>query len=198
MTIIAFLITPLASTDHDIITTTTRDSILIIEEIESMKPLHYTLPLLLSRSFTSLIRNPTLSLTRVSQASFYGLILCCFFAPISHDQTSVQDRIGSLFELTALSFIGMLGCIAIFPIERNIFYREYIDGDYSVLAFFCSYFLVTIPFIIISALLFSLFMCYLIGLQPSASAFIIFVYIITCFIFVGEGKQVSDSIVYCE
>jgi hypothetical protein len=150
------------------------------------KPLYYTLPLLLHRSFLNMTRQPALCANRISQGTFYGLILACFYAPIGDDQNSIQDRIGSLYEMTALMFIGMLSCIAIFPTERNVFYREYVDGDYSVLAFFLSYYAIAIPFIMATAVIVSALITYAVGLQPEPSALLTFSCVLFCFIFTGE------------
>lgn len=102
------------------------------------------------------------------------------------DQNSIQDRIGNLYELTALAFIGMLSCIAIFPCERNVFYREYVDGDYSALAFFLSYFIIAIPFVAVTAVIIAALMTYAVGLQPTTEALVTFSCVIFCFIAMGE------------
>jgi hypothetical protein len=150
------------------------------------KPLYYTLPLLLHRSFLNMTRQPALCANRISQGTFYGLILACFYAPIGDDQNSIQDRIGSLYEMTALMFIGMLSCIAIYPTERDVFYREYVDGDYSVLAFFLSYYAIAIPFIMATAVIVSALITYAVGLQPEPTALLTFSCVLFCFIFTGE------------
>jgi hypothetical protein len=150
------------------------------------KPLYYTLPLLLRRSFLNMSRQPALCLNRISQGAFFGLILACFYAPMGSDQNSIQDRVGCLYELTALAFIGMLSCIAIFPNERNVFYREYVDGDYSTLAFFMSYFMIAIPFLVLTAAIISALMVFAVGLQPEPIALLIFTCVVFCFIFAGE------------
>lgn len=154
--------------------------------VDVSKPLYFTLPLLLRRSFLNMSRQPALCLNRISQGMFFGLILACFYAPIGDDQNSIQDRVGNLYELTALCFIGMLSCIAIFPSERNVFYREYVDGDYSALAFFLAYFIIAIPFLVVTALGISALMVFAVGLQPTLSALITFTGVVFCFIFAGE------------
>ena len=150
------------------------------------KPLYHTLPLLLNRSIMNIMRQPALCMNRIAQGVFFGLILSCFYAPIGQDQNSIQNRIGNLYELTALCFIGMLSCIAIYPTERNVFYREYIDGDYSVLAFFLSYFLIAIPFILVTSIIISGLITYAVGLQPTYDAFLVFSSVLFSFIFTGE------------
>ena len=163
----------------------------VAEEIRALyaathKPLYYALPLLMSRSFTNLSRQLELSCTRISQGMFFALILSCFYAPIEDDQNSVQNRIGCLYELNALQFIGMLNCIALFPTERNVFFREYVDGDYTALAFFLSFVLIAVPYLLVSALLIALLMTYAIGLQPDILATLEFAGVIFAFIFTGE------------
>jgi hypothetical protein len=154
--------------------------------ISLSKPDYVALPLLLSRSFLNLIRQPHLFYTRVYQSLFFALILCAFYAPIGNDQNSIQNRIGNLYELTALCFIGMLNCVDIFPTERNVFYREYVDGIYSSRSFILSYFLIAIPIIGLGSLIFSFFMTYAVGLNASPKALFGFTYVLWCFLFVGE------------
>ena len=155
-------------------------------EAITTKPLYFTLPLLLHRSLLNISRQPPIALNRISQGTFYALILACFYAPLKQNQNSIQDRVGILYELTALCFIGMLSCIAIFPSERNVFYREYVDGDYSALAFFLAYFIICIPFLIVTSVIISALVTFAVGVQPTGLALAIFTGVVFCFIFVGE------------
>jgi hypothetical protein len=156
------------------------------EEYQFDEPLHITLYLLICRSFKNLSRQPTVTSARITQGLFFGLILCCFYAPVGNNQNSIQNRIGNLYIITSLTFIGMLNCIAVFPVERNVFFREYIDGGYSLLSFFLTYFFLSVPFIIITSIIFSFMMTFLICLKPTFLAWMIFTYVVFCFIFVGE------------
>ncbi|RYY86717.1 hypothetical protein EON63_05370 [archaeon] len=150
------------------------------------KPFFLVLPLLLHRAFINLYRQPLLITNRMSQGLFYGLILSCFYAPIGDDQNSIQNRIGNLYELTAICFIGMLSCIAIYPIERNVFYREYPDGYYSAYAYILCYFAISIPLLVATSLGIAALICYAVGLAPDASDMMQFTYCIFTFLFVGE------------
>jgi hypothetical protein len=80
----------------------------------------------------------------------------------------------------------MLNCIAVFPLERNVFYREYIDGGYSSLGFFLVYLIICIPFLIISAAILSVMMTFAIGLKATLKAFHLFTFVIFSFMYVGE------------
>ena len=107
------------------------------------------------------------------------------------DQNSVQDRTGILYMITCLGFIGMLNNIAIYPTERNVFYREYVDGGYSVMAFFLTYFILAIPFIFLSAIITSILLTYVTQLASTQEAFLVFVYVTFCFMLVGECLGVA-------
>lgn len=60
------------------------------------------------------------------------------------------------------------------------------DGGQSVSAFYLTYQLLSLPFVAVSGLLLSLLFTYVMGLAPTATAFIGFAYVIACFIFTGE------------
>ena len=157
------------------------------------KPFYISAPLLLHRSYLHQIRQPAVSTTRLSQGWFYALILCAYFAPIGNDQSSIQNRIGILYELTALCFIGMLSAIAIYPTERNVFYREYTDGFYSAVTFIFSYFSLAMPTLLLTAVGIAVLVTYSIGLQPKPLAIGQFAYVCFCFIFNGECL----AIIFC-
>ena len=79
---------------------------------------------LLRRSWLNFARQPLLVSTRIGQIFAFAVILMLYYTRLGFDQNSVQNRLGLLQEFTALLFIGMLNNIAIFPAERNIFYRS--------------------------------------------------------------------------
>lgn len=152
-----------------------------------MRPsLYHSLVLMMHRSYLNQSRQLLQISTRVTQGLFYALILCAFYAPTLHSQEYIQNRIGNLYELTALTFIGMLNCVALFPPDRDVFFREFVDGGFSPLAFFLTYFTFTIPFIIFSAIAISALIAFAVSLQPTSGAFLLFVYVTFSFMLVGE------------
>jgi hypothetical protein len=150
------------------------------------KPFYFAAPLLVKRSFLHQVRQPQVSTTRLTQGLFFALILCAFYAPLGNNQDSIQNRIGVLYELTALCFIGMLSAIALYPSERDVFYREYIDGYYRVSSFISSYVLLSLPMLFVTAIGIALLATYAIGLKESILAVGQFSYVIFCFLFNGE------------
>jgi hypothetical protein len=75
-------------------------------------------------------RQPGVLVRRTMQGILFGVIMCCFFTrlPTDGSPASVQNRIGLMYELLTLIFVGMLNCIAVFPAERNVYFRESADG----------------------------------------------------------------------
>ena len=120
-----------------------------------MTPLRTAFPVLMHRSFINFRRNKVAVIARTTQVSALAIIIALFFSPLGHSQSSVLTRLGLLQEFTSLYFVGMLQCVAVYPNERDVFYREYHDVAYSVEAFFLQYTLAEIPFEIFTALLFA-------------------------------------------
>ncbi|KAK5046825.1 hypothetical protein LTR84_007179 [Exophiala bonariae] len=119
-------------------------------------PFGASLALLLRRACLNLTRQPVLAIGRVSQILGLAVVLTCFVAPLRNDYSSVQSRMGYILQITSLFFVGMLNAIAIYPAERDLFYREHYDGLYSVEAFLVSYTILELSSELIGAILFSL------------------------------------------
>ncbi len=150
------------------------------------KPFYFAAPLLIKRSYLHQVRQPAVSTTRLTQGLFFALILCAFYAPLGNDQNSIQNRIGVLYELTALCFIGMLSAIALYPSERDVFYREYIDGYYRVSSFISSYVILSLPMLMLTSFGIAVLATYAIQLKESVLAIGQFSFVVFCFLFNGE------------
>ena len=87
----------------------------------------------------------------------------------------------------ALIFVGMLNCIATFPSERNVFYRECADGTYSTAAFMLSYTALEVPCELVSAFVFAVLMCPIAGMQSSPAHFFVLTYTVACVVNAGES-----------
>jgi hypothetical protein len=87
----------------------------------------------------------------------------------------------------------MLQNVAVYPTERDIFYREFSDNCYGVLTFLTSYALLELPFNLLSSLIFSVLAAFAINLQRLAFMFAIATINWFCIVFCGE----SLGIVFC-
>lgn len=87
----------------------------------------------------------------------------------------------------------MLQNIAIYPSERDVFYREEADNCYSASTFLLSYTTIEIPFEILSSLIFGALAAYADNLHRSITMFLVSAFNCFCIISCGE----SLGIMFC-
>ncbi|PGH12369.1 hypothetical protein AJ79_04317 [Helicocarpus griseus UAMH5409] len=166
-------------------------------ELGSLKrqinPFLVILPLVLRRSLINLRRQPPLVIARIMQVIGMAIIISLFFAPLHNDYEAVQSRMGILQQFASMYFVGMLQNIAVYPNERDVFYREQEDNCYSVEAFIVQYTTLEVPFEIISSLIFGVFTAFAVGMQQTAKMFLISAF--NCFCVVNCGE--SLGIMFC-
>ncbi|KAK2021213.1 ABC transporter [Colletotrichum zoysiae] len=146
-------------------------------------------PLLLHRGLINFRRQPPLLLARIMQVAGLGIVLALFFSPLKNDYYSVQTRMGFVQEVGAFYFVGMLQNVAVYPAERDVFYREDDDGVYSVEAFLAAYSLLELPFEIISCLIFGVLADLAVGFPRTVTMY--FVCVFSCFGIVSCGESVG-------
>ncbi|KAI0128018.1 ABC transporter [Xylariales sp. AK1849] len=146
-------------------------------------------PLLMHRAVINFRRQPPLLLARTMQVLGLGLVLALFFAPLHNDYYSVQNRVGFIQEVGAFYFVGMLQNVAVYPAEREVFYREDDDGVYSVEAFLTCYTVLEVPFEIISCLVFGVLADLAVGFPRTVDMY--FVCVFCCFAIVNCGESLG-------
>lgn len=92
-----------------------------------------------------------------------------------------------------LTTLGMLQNIAIYPHERDVFYREEADNCYSAETFILSYTVIEVPFEIASALVFGALAAYADNLKRTVTMFLVSAFNCFCVISCGE----SLGIMFC-
>lgn len=154
-----------------------------------MTPLRIAFPVLMHRSIINFRRNNVAVIARTTQVFAFSVIITLFFAPLKNSQASVTTRLGFLQEITPLYFVGMLQCVAVYPSERDVFYREHDDHAYSVEAFFLQYTLAELPFEIFTSLLFGLLTVFAAGLPRTVTLY--FVMVLNGFAIVNCGESLG-------
>ncbi|KIK54551.1 hypothetical protein GYMLUDRAFT_902223 [Collybiopsis luxurians FD-317 M1] len=151
-------------------------------------PFHVAFPILIRRGLINFKRQPNLVIARIAQVLGLGLVEALFFAPLKRDYIAASVNIvGAVQEILALYFVGMLQNAALYPIERNVFYKEHDDGAYSVEAFFAVYVCLEVPFEILSGLLFSLLADIAINLPRTIPMYFIIALNCLCIVNCGES-----------
>ncbi|KAK9385016.1 P-loop containing nucleoside triphosphate hydrolase protein [Lipomyces mesembrius] len=130
-----------------------------------------TMPILMRRGYLNMIRRPTIVGARFGQVVGFGAILALFYSPLKDDYYGAIDRLGIIQQCSALYFIGMLNNIAVYPDERDIFYREHDGGVYGILPFLTSYSLFEMPLEMIFGLVFAAFVVMVAGLNRTVETF---------------------------
>ncbi|TRM67109.1 P-loop containing nucleoside triphosphate hydrolase protein [Schizophyllum amplum] len=153
-----------------------------------MAPLWVAVPILLKRGMLNFKRQPNLAGARIGQVVGLGGALALFFAPLGRDYYDASMNIvGAIQEILPMYFVGMLQNVAMYPTERDVFYKENDDRAYSLEAFFLSYTILEVPFEIVSALLFSLLGCIAINLNRTISMYFIVALNAFCIVSCGES-----------
>ncbi|KAF2445524.1 P-loop containing nucleoside triphosphate hydrolase protein [Karstenula rhodostoma CBS 690.94] len=152
--------------------------------------------ILLRRATKNFFRQPDLLSARIGQVAGLAIVLALFFAPLKNNYFAVQNRLGFLVEIAPLYFVGMLNNIAVYPLERDVFYRDYADRVYNVEAFFLTYTVLEIPFEIISCILFSCLAVLACGLQRDAQTFFIITYNAFCIVSCGESLGITFNTLF--
>jgi ABC-type multidrug transport system ATPase subunit len=152
--------------------------------------------ILLRRMAKNMFRQPDIMIARVMQVVGMGLVLALYFAPLKNNYFAIQNRMGFLVEIAPLYFVGMLNNIAVYPIERDVFYRDYDDRIYGVEAFFMTYISLTTPFEIISCIIFSILAVLACGLERDASTFFIITFNAFCITSCGESLGIAFNTLF--
>lgn len=142
---------------------------------------------LLRRSTKNFFRSPQLVAARIGQVAGIAVVLALYFSPLGSGAYGISNQLGLIQEITSLYFVGMLNNMAIYPADRDVFYREYDDGVYGVLPFFAAYTAMEIPFEVISAMIFSALAIIVPGLPRTASLFFAASYVSLVIINCGES-----------
>jgi ABC-type multidrug transport system ATPase subunit len=184
----------------DLFPTTRNGSITTPAELGSLarKPASFTAAysILIRRATKNFFRMPDLIIARIMQVVGLGIVLALFFAPLRTDYFAIQNRMGFLVEIAPLYFVGMLNNIATYPMERDVFYRDYADRIYGVEAFFLTYISITTPFEIISCIVFAVLAVLACGLERDASTFFIITYNAFCITSCGESLGIAFNTLF--
>ncbi|EGC38478.1 hypothetical protein DICPUDRAFT_28616 [Dictyostelium purpureum] len=156
-------------------------------QLRSKKSFYKCVPILTLRTYKNHLRDVPAAITRVSQIVSFGIMMALCFLRIGHDQPGIQNMTGFLYQSLSLIFIALLSCVALFPTERNLFYRERNDGLYSTSSFFISYMFVELPFNVIGTLGYSAVCYFSMGLKMEADKYFMFCFVIFLLLFSGES-----------
>ncbi|XP_011022930.1 PREDICTED: ABC transporter G family member 5-like [Populus euphratica] len=150
--------------------------------------------LILTHRFSkNIFRTKELFACRTIQMLISGLVLGSIFYNLKDDLTGAEERVG----LFAFILTFLLSCtteaLPIFLQEREILMKETSCGSYRVSSYVIANGLVYLPFLLILAILFTIPLYWLVGLNPNFMAFMHFLLLIWLILYTANSVVVCFS-----
>nr|KYP52347.1 ABC transporter G family member 23 [Cajanus cajan] len=149
---------------------------------ESLGSLCYTnlieILFLCSRFWKIIYRTKQLFLARTMQALVGGFGLGSVYVKVRRDEGGVAERLG-LFAFS-LSFLlsSTVEALPIYLQERSVLMKEASRGAYRISSYMIANTFVFLPFLFVVSILFAVPVYWLVGLNPSLSAFTFFTFVV--------------------
>ncbi|GLT54890.1 hypothetical protein SLA2020_280490 [Shorea laevis] len=133
---------------------------------------------LCSRFWKIIYRTKQLFLARTMQALVGGFGLGSVYMRVRRDEGGVAERLG-LFAFS-LSFLlsSTVEALPIYLQERRVLMKEASRGAYRISSYMIANTIVFLPFLFVVAVLFAVPVYFLVGLNPTVSAFAFFTFIV--------------------
>lgn len=122
------------------------------------------------RSFLYQLRNPAIAANRLLTSNMVGLIVGLCWIRIPNDSSSGQERLSMLFFAIMLFCLTPFGWQAFALAEKRFFVLDSAKGLYSPSAYFVSYVLSNLPFLIIQSCASTFSLYGLVGLRHETKA----------------------------
>ncbi|GAB4813264.1 hypothetical protein N2152v2_000310 [Parachlorella kessleri] len=150
--------------------------------------------LLLRRAWKQQSRDRIPQVITLMQTIVLGFVLAAIFSQIELNQTGIQDETGVLFFCTMFAAMtSMFGALNSFPSEAGIINRERAGKAYHVLPYYLARFICDMPIRVGQGVLFGCIVYWIVGLNPTAAAFFIFIAIIILEGLCGQALGVAVS-----
>jgi ABC-type multidrug transport system ATPase subunit/ABC-type multidrug transport system permease subunit len=172
----------------------TRDMQAVDKDLQFANSVPREFLLLLGRAWRQASRNKLLIIVTLAQTCIIALMLAWLYSDMDQSYSGIQDETGILFFATIFTAMGaMFGALSTFSMERGIVNRERASKSYHVLSYYIAKFICDIPLRVGQGLLFGAILYWIVGLNPSASAFFIFCCIVICEGLAAQGLGVAIS-----
>lgn len=148
-----------------------------------------------ARSVRNLSRQPEMVWPRCSNFILLGAILVLVYAPLDDSQDAIRSRLGLLHMTLGALFAGTLNNLAIFPTERDVFFRESADRLYSALPFLAAYTSLEVCMELLTSALGGLLVIYVTGLENSVEALGTYMFMGFVCQFNGESIGIALNVV---
>ncbi|CAL0330038.1 unnamed protein product [Lupinus luteus] len=150
--------------------------------------------MILTRRFSkNIFRTKELFACRTIQMLVSGLVLGSIFCNLKDDLVGARERVGLFAFILTFLLSTSIEALPIFLQEREILMKETSSGSYRVSSYAIANGLVYLPFLLILAILFSLPLYWLVGLNRNFMAFLHFLLLIWLILYTANSVVVCFS-----
>ncbi|CAI9099520.1 OLC1v1036358C1 [Oldenlandia corymbosa var. corymbosa] len=149
--------------------------------------------ILSQRFWKNIYRTKELFACRSLQMLISGLVLGSIFYNLSHNLVGAEERVGLFAFILTFLLSSTTEALPIFLQEKEILMKETSCGSYRVSSYAIANGLVYLPFLLISASLFSIPLYWLVGLHRSFMAFLHFLLLIWMILYTANSVVVCFS-----
>ncbi|KAI0339335.1 P-loop containing nucleoside triphosphate hydrolase protein [Trametopsis cervina] len=152
--------------------------------------------ILMERNVLNYSRNLLAYGVRLGMYLGMGVLLATVWVNLAQTSSKVNDRLSvHFFSVAFLGFMSVAG-IPAFLEERQVFVRERMNGLYGPGAYVLANSIVTLPYLFICALLFSVLCYWSIGLNPGAEQFFRFLAILYLAVYAAESQSTLVAAIF--
>ncbi|KAJ0241802.1 ABC transporter G family member 5 [Hirschfeldia incana] len=149
--------------------------------------------ILTHRFSKNIFRTKELFACRTVQMLGSGIVLGLIFHNLKDDLKGARERVGLFAFILTFLLTSTIEALPIFLQEREILMKETSSGSYRVSSYAVANGLVYLPFLLILAVLFSIPVYWLVGLNPSFMAFLHFLLLIWLILYTANSVVVCFS-----
>jgi len=154
-------------------------------------PTWYQTLILMQRTFVVFLKNPAIYWARILMYFMLALMMGTLFFQISFQQDAIEDRISVLFFSVAFLTFMSIAAVPSFIEDKLLFVRERMNGAYRVSAYAMAQTFITIPFVALIGVTFTITAYFLIGLKNSGFGYFLLDLILA--LLVAEAMVVTIS-----
>ncbi|KAF7840124.1 ABC transporter G family member 5 [Senna tora] len=150
--------------------------------------------MILSHRFAkNIFRTKELFACRTIQMLISGLVLGSIFCNLKDDLVGAEERVGLFAFILTFLLSSTIEALPIFLQEREILMKETSSGSYRVSSYSIANALVYLPFLLILAILFTLPLYWIVGLNSNFTSFLHFLLLIWLILYTANSVVVCFS-----
>jgi ATP-binding cassette, subfamily G (WHITE), eye pigment precursor transporter len=140
------------------------------------------------RAMLNNLRDRMLTFARLFQVLTMGLVVGFLYLQVSNNQKSIQDKIGAMYFIMLNQTMGSLfNAVSVFGKEKGVYLRERSSKTFRVSSYYLARSLAEMPLQFLWVTIFVCISYWMVGLDPAADKFFMFLFIVNLLSFTAQG-----------